>query len=53
MERMGVQVRPRMYLSFPFFLGALLSFFRGREWRFPLFFPLFFLLVVGGPTMTG
>ena len=46
------QGRPRMYLSFLFFLGAFTFFFWGRGWRFRLFFPLSFLLVVGGPTMT-
>ena len=53
MERRAGQGRPRMYLSFFFFLGAFTFFFRGREWRFLLSFPLSLLLVVGGPIMTG
>ena len=50
---MAGQGRPRMYLSCFFSLGALLHFFPGTRVEVSFAFPLSFLLVVGGPTMTG
>ena len=52
--RRGGRARPALGCTFPsFFPWCDYTFFWGRERRFPSSFPLSFLAVVGGPTMTG
>ena len=48
-----METRPRMYISFVLSLVRLHTFSGDESGGFPFSFPMFFLSVVGGPTMTG